>query len=105
MALVSHCSKVVLALLSHSTPPRIGTPVKNVDLIKRALDLVETIEERNGRVDFNWVRRGDNEDADRLANMGCDLAEERSKAARVCVGYALSGYANAYDSDSDTLYW
>lgn len=66
---------------------------------------METIEERNGRVDFNRVRRGDNEDADRLANMGCDLAEERSKAARVCVGYALSGYANAYDSDSDTLYW
>ncbi|KAJ7143352.1 ribonuclease H-like domain-containing protein [Mycena crocata] len=48
-----------------------GFEVSNHDLIEHASDLVDDIRE-NGRVDFIWVPREENQDADRLANEACD---------------------------------
>ncbi|KAJ7151065.1 ribonuclease H-like domain-containing protein [Mycena filopes] len=52
-------------------------PVLNADLIKRADDLREELEHKflGGEVNFSWVPREQNAEADRLANKGCDEAE------------------------------
>jgi ribonuclease HI len=43
----------------------------NRDLIEEASELIDNIN-NGGRVDFVWVPRAQNEDADRLANEACD---------------------------------
>ena len=52
-----------------------GCPVSNQDLIKRAAELQEDIEEEGGEVVFQHIRREENHEADRLANLGCDEAD------------------------------
>jgi ribonuclease HI len=64
-----------------------GLPVANKDLIQKALELIQEIEE-HGQVTLHKVTREDNEEADRLANQACDEAG--------------SMYS---DSDSDSDYW
>ncbi|KAJ7241010.1 ribonuclease H-like domain-containing protein [Mycena haematopus] len=48
-----------------------GVPVVNRDLIEEASDMIDEIND-GGRVDFKWVPRAENEEADRLANEACD---------------------------------
>ncbi|KAJ7442492.1 ribonuclease H-like domain-containing protein [Mycena galericulata] len=54
-----------------------GSPVKNRDLLEEAHNLRLRIEQSfNGaRVNFKWVPREDNQQADKLANDACDEAE------------------------------
>lgn len=53
-----------------------GLPVANRDLIQRALYLHDRIvnEGQGGHITFEHVWREENEEADRLANLGCDKA-------------------------------
>ncbi|KAJ7039901.1 ribonuclease H1 [Mycena alexandri] len=57
-------------------------PVQNADLIQEADSLRVTLEESfgGGKVNFTWVPRAQNTDADRLANEGCDEAERFAAA-------------------------
>jgi ribonuclease HI len=50
-----------------------GVPVANRDLIKQALDLIQQLEV-NGEVKFEKVGRDQNQEADKLANEGCNEA-------------------------------
>ena len=52
-----------------------GYPVSNQDLIKRAAKLQGNIEEVGGEVIFEYISREANQEADRLANFGCDEAD------------------------------
>jgi ribonuclease HI len=52
-----------------------GLPVANRDLIEEASDMIDGIK-NGGRVDFVWVPREQNVEADRLANEACDKAEQ-----------------------------
>ncbi|KAJ6590482.1 ribonuclease H-like domain-containing protein [Mycena vulgaris] len=51
-----------------------GAEVKNRDLIEEASDLMDDIT-NGGQVDFVWVPREENREADRLANEACDQQE------------------------------
>ncbi|KAJ7151057.1 ribonuclease H-like domain-containing protein [Mycena filopes] len=77
-------------------------PVANVDLIERADELRDDLEQsfRGGEVNFTRIARRDNAEADRLANRGCDEAEriEREENTVHTTGYAVV----EYDSDSDS---
>ncbi|KAJ6571846.1 ribonuclease H1 [Mycena capillaripes] len=72
-----------------------GLEVVNRDLIERASDMIDEIH-NGGRVDFVWVPREQNEEADRLANEACDCQSTPSYSS-----YS-SGYA--YSSDSSDSY-
>ncbi|KAJ7039903.1 ribonuclease H-like domain-containing protein [Mycena alexandri] len=48
-----------------------GFEVVNRDLIERASELIDEIND-GGRVDFVWIPREENEEADNLANEACD---------------------------------
>ncbi|KAI9170991.1 Ribonuclease H [Paramyrothecium foliicola] len=54
-----------------------GAPVKNLDIIKPALEKIQERERAGARTDFKWVKGHDNdpgnEAADRLAKRGADL--------------------------------
>ena len=50
-----------------------GSPVSNQDLIKQAAELQENIEV-GGEIIFQYIPREENQEADRLANLGCDEA-------------------------------
>ncbi|KAJ7442491.1 ribonuclease H-like domain-containing protein [Mycena galericulata] len=52
-----------------------GFEVANRELIEEASDLMDDIN-NGGRVDFVWVPREENENADYLANKACDELEE-----------------------------
>ncbi|KAJ6499570.1 ribonuclease H-like domain-containing protein [Mycena vitilis] len=53
-----------------------GLEVVNRDLIEEAWDMVSEINGNYGRVDFVWVPRADNTEADKLANQACDNAAD-----------------------------
>ena len=50
-----------------------GVPVSNQDLIRKA-DSLRTEIENWGEVEFQYISREDNQEADELANLGCDEA-------------------------------
>ncbi|KAJ7236238.1 ribonuclease H-like domain-containing protein [Mycena rebaudengoi] len=71
-----------------------GLEVCNKDLIQEAAELVHDIERDGGNVNFCWIPRGDNSEADNLANQACDRAERLDREEEVEMGYYSS-------SDSD----
>ncbi|KAJ7800298.1 ribonuclease H-like domain-containing protein [Mycena olivaceomarginata] len=75
-----------------------GLPVANRDLIEEASDMIDGIK-NGGRVDFVWVPREQNVEADRLANEACDKAEQDLRESRI---EYHTGYARVVLTDSDS---
>lgn len=68
-----------------------GNKVANVDLIQEATYLDDKVDEK-GRVEYIWIPRCDNEDADRYCNEELDKMEEDSE------------YSSSDDNMSDMSY-
>ncbi|KAF8189959.1 putative ribonuclease H1 [Mycena galopus ATCC 62051] len=60
-----------MPLRSNESNSLAGFSVVNRDLIEEASDMIDQIND-GGRVDFVWIPREQNGDADRLANEACD---------------------------------
>ena len=54
-----------------------GNPVVNRDLVQEAINLEADVE-RNGLVNFDWISRADNEDADQAVNDRLDERQEET---------------------------
>ncbi|KAL8280621.1 hypothetical protein RQP46_006944 [Phenoliferia psychrophenolica] len=90
-------------------------PVANRDLIEQIDGLWDNMHNGGGgTVHFVWIPREQNEEADRLANLGCDQAmQNRAQQSQQYVYQQpqyqsppqhFTGYAQSYDSDSDDYY-
>ena len=69
-----------------------GNPVKNQDLIKKAMELHDELH-REGNVEYSWIPRSENELADQICN---DAMDEM-----VVQGHEF----DMYDSDASSEWW